>query len=35
MIDFSFSEEQELFRESVREWLSKNLPLEKVWGCSA
>ena len=30
MIDFSFSEEQELFRESVREWLSKNLPLEKV-----
>ena len=30
MIDFSFTEEQELFRESIREWLAKNLPLEKV-----
>ncbi len=30
MIDFSFTEEQELFRESVREWLSKNLTLEQV-----
>jgi len=30
MIDFSFTEEQNLFRESVREWLAKNLPLEKV-----
>ena len=24
MIDFSFTEEQQLFRESVKEWLSKN-----------
>ena len=30
MIDFSFSEEQELFRDSIKEWLGKNLPLEKV-----
>jgi len=30
MIDFSFTEEQELFRRSLREWLEKNLPLEKV-----
>ncbi len=30
MIDFSFSEEQELFRESIKEWLAKNLPIEKV-----
>ena len=30
MIDFSFTEEQELFREAVREWLSKNLTLEQV-----
>lgn len=30
MIDFSFTDEQNLFRESVREWLAKNLPLEKV-----
>jgi acyl-CoA dehydrogenase len=30
MIDFSFTEEQNLFRESVREWLAKNLPIEKV-----
>jgi acyl-CoA dehydrogenase len=30
MIDFSFSEEQDLFREAIREWLGKNLSLEKV-----
>ena len=30
MIDFSFTEEQELFRDSVHEWLSKNLTLEQV-----
>ncbi|MFQ6053814.1 MAG: acyl-CoA dehydrogenase family protein, partial [Candidatus Bathyarchaeia archaeon] len=30
MIDFAFTEEQELFREAIREWLAKNLPLEKV-----
>jgi alkylation response protein AidB-like acyl-CoA dehydrogenase len=30
LIDFSFSEEQDLFREAVREWLSKNLNLEQV-----
>jgi len=30
LIDFSFTEEQELFREAVREWLSKNLTLEQV-----
>ncbi len=30
MIDFSFTEEQQLFRESVKDWLSKNLPLEQV-----
>lgn len=30
MIDFSFTEEQELFREAVKEWLAKNLPLERV-----
>ena len=30
MIDFSFTEEQNLFREAVREWLSKNLTLEQV-----
>ncbi len=30
MIDFSFTEEQELFRDAVREWLSKNLSLEQV-----
>lgn len=30
MIDFSFTEEQELFREAVREWLGKNLSLEQV-----
>ena len=30
MIDFSFTEEQELFQEAVKEWLSKNLTLEQV-----
>jgi acyl-CoA dehydrogenase len=30
MIDFSFSDEQELFREAIKEWLAKNLPLERV-----
>jgi acyl-CoA dehydrogenase len=30
LIDFSFTEEQELFRDAVKEWLSKNLTLEKV-----
>ncbi|MBN2335306.1 acyl-CoA/acyl-ACP dehydrogenase [Candidatus Bathyarchaeota archaeon] len=30
MIDFSFTEEQDLFREAVREWLSKNMTLEQV-----
>ena len=30
MVDFSFTEEQDLFREAVREWLSKNLTLEQV-----
>jgi acyl-CoA dehydrogenase len=30
MVDFSFTEEQELFRKSVREWCEKNLPLEKI-----
>jgi len=30
MVDFSFTEEQELFRRSLRKWCSKNLPLEKV-----
>ncbi|MFH2112622.1 MAG: acyl-CoA dehydrogenase family protein [Candidatus Bathyarchaeota archaeon] len=30
MVDFSFTEEQDLFREAVREWLSKNLTLEHV-----
>ena len=30
MVDFSFTEEQDLFREAIREWLQKNLPLEKV-----
>lgn len=30
MVDFSFTEEQDLFREAIREWLVKNLPLEKV-----
>ncbi|MDH5783082.1 MAG: acyl-CoA/acyl-ACP dehydrogenase [Candidatus Bathyarchaeota archaeon] len=30
MVDFSFTEEQELFRKVLREWCQKNLPLEKV-----
>jgi len=30
MIDFSFTEEQELFRKAVREWCQKTLTLEKV-----
>lgn len=30
MVDFSFTEEQDLFREAVKEWLIKNLSLEKV-----
>jgi acyl-CoA dehydrogenase len=30
LIDFSFTEEQELFREAIKEWLSKNLTLEQV-----
>jgi acyl-CoA dehydrogenase len=30
MVDFSFTEEQELFRKAVREWCEKNLPLEKI-----
>jgi acyl-CoA dehydrogenase len=30
LVDFSFSEEQELFREAVKEWLGKNLTLEQV-----
>jgi acyl-CoA dehydrogenase len=30
MLDFSFTEEQELFRNALREWCLKNLPLEKI-----
>jgi acyl-CoA dehydrogenase len=30
MVDFGFTEEQELFRKAVREWCEKNLPLEKI-----
>jgi acyl-CoA dehydrogenase len=30
LVDFSFSEEQDLFREAIKEWLSKNLTLEQV-----
>ena len=30
MLDFSFTEEQDLFREAIKEWLAKNLPMEKV-----
>jgi len=30
MVDFSFTEEQELFKKAVREWCQKNLPLEKI-----
>jgi len=30
MVDFSFTEEQELFRNAIREWCQKNIPLEKI-----
>ncbi|MBX5327884.1 MAG: acyl-CoA dehydrogenase family protein [Candidatus Bathyarchaeota archaeon] len=30
MVDFSFTEEQNLFRSALREWCQKNLPLEKI-----
>jgi len=30
MVDFSFTQEQDLIREGLREWCEKNLPLEKV-----
>jgi acyl-CoA dehydrogenase len=30
MVDFAFTEEQELFRNALREWCLKNLPLEKI-----
>jgi alkylation response protein AidB-like acyl-CoA dehydrogenase len=30
MVDFEFTEEQELFRKAVREWCEKNLPIEKI-----
>ncbi|MEM3458108.1 MAG: acyl-CoA dehydrogenase family protein [Candidatus Bathyarchaeia archaeon] len=30
MVDFAFTEEQELFRKAVREWCEKELSLEKV-----
>jgi acyl-CoA dehydrogenase len=30
MIDFSFTEEQELFRKAVKEWCEKRLPTEKI-----
>lgn len=30
MVDFSFTEEQELIRKSVRAWCEKNLPIEKI-----
>jgi acyl-CoA dehydrogenase len=30
LVDFSFTEEQELFRNTLREWCEKNLPLEKI-----
>jgi len=30
MVDFSFTEEQELIGKAVREWCQKNLPLEKI-----
>jgi acyl-CoA dehydrogenase len=30
LVDFSFTEEQELFRNALREWCQKNLPLEKI-----
>ena len=30
MVDFSFTEEQELFRNALREWCEKELPLERI-----
>jgi acyl-CoA dehydrogenase len=30
MVDFSFSEEQRLFQNSMRKWCQKELPLEKI-----
>jgi len=30
MVDFSFTEEQELFRKTLREWAQRSLPLEKI-----
>jgi acyl-CoA dehydrogenase len=30
MVEFGFTEEQELFRKAVREWCQKNLPIEKI-----
>lgn len=30
MVDFSFTEEQELFRNALREWCEKYIPLEKI-----
>jgi len=30
MVDFSFTEEQELFRNALREWCEKHIPLEKI-----
>jgi len=30
LVDFSFTEEQELFRNALHEWCEKNLPLEKI-----
>jgi acyl-CoA dehydrogenase len=30
MVDFAFTEEQELFRSALRDWCQKNLPLEKI-----
>jgi acyl-CoA dehydrogenase len=30
MVEFGFTEEQELFRKAIREWCEKNLPIEKI-----
>ncbi len=30
MVEFGFTEEQELFRNTIREWCQKNIPLEKI-----
>ncbi len=30
MVDFAFTEEQELVRKAVREWCQKSLPLEEI-----